>query len=230
MVNILSIHQVLLRSLTHLLQAFLGLFSLRITSIARRHGSQMGTLQREMKPPYGVNIGEHSRTEGATFEIYSEGGPNRISVGRDSVVTGHFVLANSSSTIAIGDRTFIGGGLFMSIDKIAIGNDVMISWGCTILDNDAHSLDYRERVNDVRDWKRGLDENAVGRYKDWSRVKSGPVCIDNNCWIGFNVTLLKGVRVGEGAVVAAGSVVTKDIPAFTLVGGNPARYIRDLPC
>jgi len=190
----------------------------------------VGSLQQEKKPPNGVHIGEHSRTEGATFEIYSDGGPNRISVGRDSVVNGHFVLANSSSSIAIGDRTFIGGGLFMSIEKIVIGDDVMISWGCNILDNDAHSLDYRERANDVRDWKRGLDENAVGRYKDWSRVKSGPVYIDNNCWIGFNVIILKGVRIGEGAVVAAGSVVTKDIPAFTLVGGNPARHIRDLPC
>lgn len=55
-----------------------------------------------------------------------------------------------------------------------------------------------------------------------------PVYIGDKVWIGFNVIILKGVDIGEGAVVAAGSVVTKNVPEWTLVGGNPAKVIRQL--
>ena len=76
------------------------------------------------------------------------------------------------------------------------------------------------RRNDVREW-------AQGR-KDWSNVAHAPVVIANKAWIGFNVTVLKGVTIGEGAVVAACAVVTKDIPPYSLVAGNPAQIIRKL--
>ena len=105
----------------------------------------------------------------------------------------------------------------------------MFSWGCTVMDNDAHSLNWRDRVNDVMDWKKGLEERKIGLYKNWSNVEASPVVIQDKCWIGFNVIILKGVTIGEGAVVAAGSVVTKDVAPYTLVAGNPARFIKDLP-
>lgn len=56
-----------------------------------------------------------------------------------------------------------------------------------------------------------------------------PVKISDKVWIGFNSIILKGVTIGEGAVVGAGSVVTKDVPAWTVVAGNPARIIREIP-
>jgi acetyltransferase-like isoleucine patch superfamily enzyme len=55
-----------------------------------------------------------------------------------------------------------------------------------------------------------------------------PVVIEDKVWIGFNVIILKGVRVGEGAVVAAGSVVTKDVPPYCVVAGNPAHVVKEL--
>ena len=55
-----------------------------------------------------------------------------------------------------------------------------------------------------------------------------PVLIGNNVWVGCRAIILKGVTIGEGAVVAAGAVVTKDVPPFTLVAGNPARVIREV--
>ena len=64
--------------------------------------------------------------------------------------------------------------------------------------------------------------------KDWSKVPCAPVVIGNRVWIGCNALVLKGVRIGDGAVVAAGTVVTRDVPANSLVGGNPARVIREL--
>lgn len=98
---------------------------------------------------------------------------------------------------AIGDRTEIHCG-----ERVQIGRDCNISWDCCIMDRDYHKLDSEEEV--VR-----------------------PVTIGDRCWIGCNSLILKGVTLGEGAVVAAGSVVTKDVPARTLVGGNPARVIRE---
>ena len=59
-------------------------------------------------------------------------------------------------------------------------------------------------------------------------VKDAPISIGNKAWIGFGVTILKGVTIGEGSDIAAGSVVTKDVPSYTLVGGNPAKFIKKL--
>ncbi len=76
------------------------------------------------------------------------------------------------------------------------------------------------------EWKRGLEEKKIGLYKDWSNVKSSPITIKDKAWIGFNSIILKGVTIGEGAVVAAGSVVTQDVPDYAVVGGNPAKIIK----
>ncbi len=171
-----------------------------------------GTLQ----PNLSVRIRlEH---EGKTF----------LTIGKNSVISGNYVFENENGSIKIGDRTFIGGGNFISINNIEIGDDVLISWGCTFMDNNAHSLQCEERKNDVLDWKRGIEEKNVGAYKNWAHVESAPIVIKDKAWIGFDVVILKGVIVGEGAVVAARSVVTKDVPPFTVVAGNPAQIIKTL--
>jgi galactoside O-acetyltransferase len=65
--------------------------------------------------------------------------------------------------------------------------------------------------------------------KDWAHVLVSPVRICDKAWVGLNVIIMKGVEIGEGAVVAAGSVVTKSVPPWTVVAGNPAREIREIP-
>ena len=95
-----------------------------------------------------------------------------------------------------------------------------MSWGVTIVDHDFHSTDWTKRENDVREWRRGR--------KVWDHVAHAPVTIADKVWIGFNVSVLKGVTIEEGAVVGACSVVTRDIPAYSLAAGNPARVIRTL--
>lgn len=96
----------------------------------------------------------------------------------------------------------------------------MIAWGCTVVDHNSHSLRWSERKDDVVNWLEGK--------KDWTHVKCASVTIGNKAWIGFNSTILKGVTVGEGAIVAASSVVTRDVPPFTIVAGNPAKVVREL--
>jgi len=149
-----------------------------------------------------------------------------LKIGEDSIVSGNFVFENENGFVSIGNETFIGGGHFISIDTIEIGDNVMVSWGCTFIDNNAHSLISNDRTNDVLDWKKGLNENKIGYYKDWSRVDHSMITVKNNAWIGFNSIILKGVTIGEGAIIGAGSVVTKDVPDYAIAGGNPARIIK----
>lgn len=151
-----------------------------------------------------------------------------LKIGENSNIQGNFVVESEKGLISIGNRTFIGGGTFICTKEIEIGNDVMFSWGCTVVDNNSHSAKWNERKNDVLDWKKGLDENKIGAYKDWSNVKEDKVTIKDKAWIGFNSIILKGVTIGEGSIVGAGSVVTKDIPDWSIVGGNPAKVIREI--
>jgi acetyltransferase-like isoleucine patch superfamily enzyme len=152
-----------------------------------------------------------------------------LRVGDDSVISGKFVFENEMGSISIGNGTFVGGGKFVTINKISIGNDVLISWGCTFMDNNAHSIKWSERKNDVKDWKKGIEEDKIGIYKNWQHVESAPIIIKDKAWIGFDTVILKGVTIGEGAIVGSRSVVTKDVPDWTLAAGNPAKIIRQIP-
>jgi len=153
-------------------------------------------------------------------------GKQYLIIGENSIVAGNFIFETGSGKITIGDRSFIGGCTLISVEEIRIGSDVMISWGCTIVDSNFHSINWKERKNDVVEWKRGLEEGEIGKYKNWEVVKKEKVVIKDKVWIGFNSIILKGVTIGEGAIVGAGSVVTKDIPAYSVVGGNPAKVIK----
>jgi acetyltransferase-like isoleucine patch superfamily enzyme len=164
--------------------------------------------------------------EGLNLFVRNPNKDKYLYIGDNSVVSGSFVFETTSGEITIGNNTFIGGGMFVCVEGIEIGNDVMISWGCTFIDNNSHSLRWSERKNDVRDWKKGLDEHKIGFYKDWLNVKKGKITVKDKAWIGFNCIVMKGVTIGEGSIVAAGSVVTKDVPDWTIVGGNPAKVIK----
>lgn len=146
--------------------------------------------------------------------------PARLAIGSGSIFDGSIAADRDGAAVVIGARTFVGNSSLVTAASIVIGDDVLISWGCTIVDHDSHSLEWSRRAADVTDY---LD----GR-KDWRAVNIGPVQIQDKAWIGFNVIVLKGVTIGTGAVVAAGSVVTRDVAPYTLVGGNPAKPIRSL--
>jgi acetyltransferase-like isoleucine patch superfamily enzyme len=144
-----------------------------------------------------------------------------LKVGNSTIVEGSILFDRNDAAVLIGDRTFIGASSIVCAEKIEIGNDVLISWGCTIVDHNSHATDWASRKNDVVAWGQGK--------KDWSGVNMKPIKISDRVWIGFNSIILKGVTIGEGAIVGAGSVVTKDVPPYTIVAGNPARIIREIP-
>lgn len=144
-----------------------------------------------------------------------------LEIGNSTIVEGSILFDRKNATVSIGDRTFIGSSSIVCAEKIEIGNDVLISWGCTIVDHNSHATNWAFRKNDVVAWGQGK--------KDWSGVIIKPVRICDRVWIGLNSIILKGITIGEGAIVGAGSVVTKDVPPYTIVAGNPARIIREIP-
>lgn len=111
------------------------------------------------------------------------------------------------SKIIIGRDCGLTGATVVAAESITIGDRVLVGSGATITDTDFHPLSPESRKQDIND----------GRKK--------PVIIENDVFIGMNAIILKGVRLGAGCVVGAGSVVSRDVPARAIVAGNPARAI-----
>jgi acetyltransferase-like isoleucine patch superfamily enzyme len=145
---------------------------------------------------------------------------NSLSVGENSIVHADIDFEEIGGEIRIGSRSFIGRSHLVCYRSLVIGDDVIMSWGVTIVDHDSHSVDWEMRRDDVRNWGKG--------QKNWKHVAHVPVVVKDKAWIGFNVSILKGVTIGEGAVIGACSVVTRDIPAYAVAVGNPARVVRSL--
>ena len=184
--------------------------------------------QKELNLTEVCSIGEGSIFQNMRLEIRPKNKKKYVLIGVDSIIEARITIENEFGHIQIGARTFIGSSSLISTKSIIIGNDVLISWGCTIIDTDSHSVLWEERKYDVENWKKGIDEKEFGMHKNWSCVKSNPIVIKDKSWIGFNSIILKGVTIGEGAIIGAGSVVTKDVPDYTIAAGNPAKIIRQL--
>lgn len=164
------------------------------------------------------------------FRLGEKSFTGSVSIGADSMVACHFIFESTQGSVQVGERTFINGGTrLISRERIEIGSDVTIAWDCTIYDHNSHSLDWRDRADDIRqqnlDYRAGVNMIA---NKNWATVKSRPIIIGDKSWIGFGAVILGGVTIGEGAVVGAGSVVREDVPPWTVVAGNPAVIIKKL--
>lgn len=99
---------------------------------------------------------------------------------------------------------------------LKIGNNVKIGGNVLIIDTDCHPIDFRLRR------KPEYLESVQ------SAIKSFPITIEDDVWIGANCTILKGVTIGARSIIGAGSIVTKNIPADCMVAGNPAKIIKRL--
>ena len=144
----------------------------------------------------------------------------RVAIGRESIVRCRIDFDHPGGHVRIGDRCFLGASHLVCHTGITLGDDVIMSWGVTVVDHDSHALDWSLRQHDVSEWRQGR--------KNLNGVTVAPVSIGHRAWIGFGASILKGVTVGEGAVIGANSVVTRDVPPYTVVAGNPARPVRTL--
>lgn len=133
------------------------------------------------------------------------------------------ITLNKNGSIKVGDFVFMNF-VKMRIDhNLVIGSHCLFGPNVTIWDTDNHPLSSNKRMLQAEDISK--DFPLERSYE----AGGGDISIEKNVWIGMDVLILGGVTIGEGAIVAARSVVTKDIPPFTIYGGIPARKIGNVP-
>jgi acetyltransferase-like isoleucine patch superfamily enzyme len=142
----------------------------------------------------GLRLGERVRVfQGTTFSVEADG------------------------SVEIGEGSILAGAIFMCAEAITLGRCVVASYNVTITDCDFHPLDPHLRRRDAI---------AIAPEGDSSRrpqLATAPVVVEDGAWIGIGAMTLKGVRIGRGARVNAGAVVTRDVPPGVTVAGNPAK-------
>lgn len=160
---------------------------------------------------------------GPASRVINPGPATRISVGARTLIDGELLVHDYGGQISIGESCYVGPGTrIWSGEQLRIGNHVFIAHNVTITDTNAHQLDAGERA---AHYQRTVVE---ARPFEKGSIETAQVTIGDHAWINFNTAILKGVTIGEGAIIGAGSVVTHDVPPYVLCAGNPARVIRAL--
>jgi carbonic anhydrase/acetyltransferase-like protein (isoleucine patch superfamily) len=169
--------------------------------IIRRAGARLevrGRLYMGDAPTY---VGYVARGMAPLIELQEQA--TLVIDGAVRVGDGAMILVGPGATVTIGDDThFDGDSRLIAVEKVSIGARCAIAWEVLIMDTDFHRVDGR----------------ASG---------DAPTTIGDDVWIGVGAKVLKGVTVGDGAVIAAGAIVTRDVPARALVAGSPARVVRE---
>lgn len=180
-----------------------------------------------------MTIGEESMmlpTANLDFRVGEKNFTGNIAIGKRTMLACNLVFESDRGDLKVGDDTFINGATqLICRQSITIGSNVTIAWGCTLTDHNSHSLDWKQRTADLR--QQFSDIHAGQNFihgKNWDSVKSRGIVIEDKAWLGFGVTVLSGVRIGEGAIIGAGSVVREDVAPWTVVCGNPAVFVRQL--
>lgn len=164
-----------------------------------------------------VKIGRETRLPGS---------PCDISVGDNTWILGviNTCSCNEDCKVDIGSDCYIGDHSRIWVGKnIKIGDRTLIAHNVNIFDTTTHPIDKQIRYEQENMLKNGRNPNVK-----FETMKSEAVHIGSDVWIGCNALIMKGVSIGDGAIVAAGSVVTKDVPENVMVAGNPAKIVKTL--
>ena len=146
----------------------------------------------------------------------SERQPGLVLGDRVRVLTWTTFNVEPNGFVAVGDDTCLVGAVFMAAESITVGARCVISYNVTIADSDFHPLDIEARRRDA------VANAPFGDRSQRPPLVCRPVVIEDDASIGIGAIVLKGVRIGRGATVAAGAGVTRDVPPGAYAAGNPA--------
>jgi acetyltransferase-like isoleucine patch superfamily enzyme len=146
-----------------------------------------------------------------------------IAIGAHTHIKGELLTFGHGGRITIGDYCYVGEHTHIwSARDISIGNRVMIAHNVNIFDNSTHPIGASERHQQFK--------NIIASGHPCNiDLSEQSVRIEDDVWIGCMSIILKGVSIGRGAIIGAGSIVTKNVPPYTIVAGNPASIIREIP-
>src|ERR1044072_1798719 len=150
----------------------------------------------------GLTMGDASGAYDRTTFVVGRGG--RVSVGAYTVLNGAYIVCN---------------------ERIEVGNNCLLAWGSVLTDtwpSDVRMLPVSLR----REVMRAIADDPARRLPAF--VEPQPIVLEDNVWVGFDVVVLPGVRLGHGSVVGCKTVVAEDVPAYAVVVGSPARIVRHL--
>lgn len=174
--------------------------------------------------PPNVTIADSALVETSySFLLYRSNQPEGVRVEEASTVyLGTMFDLGPRGHVHIGRYSLINGAWFICDAEIVIGDYALISWNVVFMDTYRVAREPEARRHQLHqipsDPHRRLSGETFAR----------PIRLERNVWIGFDCCILPGVTIGEGAIVGARSVVTSDVPPFTIVAGNPARVIRHI--
>jgi acetyltransferase-like isoleucine patch superfamily enzyme len=173
--------------------------------------------EREPKLPANVRLGRDSRVIGlGSFRRFFSKLEVALTLAERSLADGVSFAIGPEARVSIGQDCYLTDCILLVEREIRIGDHVLISWNTTISDSDFHPVAPAERILDAL----ALSPANEGRTRPNILVQ--PVIIGDDVYIGPACTILKGVTIGDGAYIEAGSVVTKNVPAYAHVRGNPA--------
>lgn len=170
--------------------------------------------------PSNVRVGLNTLiTDDLAFKRFHSQKPEALIIGAHCTMDGvHFDLGDQGE-MRIGDYCYFTNAVLLCELEVRIGSYVVIGWNTTVSDTDFHPLAPAERIADA------IACSPLGRGRPRPSIPKRSVIIEDDVWIGPNATILKGVRIGAGAWIEAGSLVTRDVPAGARVMGNPAQVI-----
>lgn len=154
---------------------------------------------------------------------HNTGPKENVTIG-DHCTIAALLEAFYGGKISIGKNTYIGpGSIIQSKKRVTIGECVIIANNVLIVDNNNHPTDPAMRLK-----MSACEDFMNDELWRWKYAESKPIVIEENVWIGRDSRIMKGVTVGKGSIVALGSIVTKDVPPYTIVAGNPAKVVKHL--
>jgi acetyltransferase-like isoleucine patch superfamily enzyme len=176
------------------------------------------------EPPPNVHLGHGTLITGdLAFKRFHSRERDALMIGAQCTMDGvHFDLGEKAR-MQIGDYCYFTNAVLLCELEVRIGNYVVIGWNATIADTDFHPIAPAERIADA------MACSPLGKGRPRPEVLKRPVIIEDDVWIGPNATILKGVRIGAGAWVEAGALVTRDVPPRARIMGNPAQVIGAVP-